>query len=79
MSVNIFLPYQYADLSSQALFDGGTAVNYLIKVKQFLDAHPNDVLTIIIANKADIPSNTFKAVFDKAGACIWYLIVDLLA
>ena len=54
-------------------------MNYLIKVKQFLDAHPNDVLTIIIANKADIPSNTFKAVFDKAGACIWYLIVDLLA
>jgi hypothetical protein len=51
--------------TSCALFDGGTAENYLIKVKRFLDAHPDDVLSIIIANKGDISSKTFKAVFDK--------------
>jgi len=37
------------------------------KVKLFLDAHPNEVLTIIIANPEVIPLTAWKAVFEKTG------------
>ena len=41
--------------------------DYLRRVKTFLDAHPNEVLTIIIANKIKKPvMPMWKAVFDKS-------------
>lgn len=41
--------------------------DYLRKVKTFLDANPNEVVTIIIANKIDTPvMSKWKAVFDKS-------------
>jgi len=41
--------------------------NYLRKVKTFLDANPNEVLTLIIANKMTTPvMSKWKAVFDKS-------------
>ena len=41
--------------------------DYLHKVKTFLDANPNEVLTIIIANKIKKPvMPMWKAVFDKS-------------
>jgi hypothetical protein len=49
------------------LFDGGLVEDYLRKVKTFLDANPNEVVTIIIANKIDTPvMSKWKAVFDKS-------------
>jgi hypothetical protein len=48
----------------------------LHKVKLFLDAHPNEVLTIIIANPEVIPLTAWKAVFEKTGglkSCIGLL------
>jgi len=49
------------------LLDGGLVEDYLRKVKNFLDANPNEVLTIIIANKIDSPvMPKWKAVFDKS-------------
>ena len=34
----------------QILFDGGTVEAYLNRVKTFLDANPNEVLTLIFTN-----------------------------
>ena len=36
--------------TSCALFDGGTVEAYLDKVKTFLDANPNEVLTLLFTN-----------------------------
>lgn len=42
--------------------------NYLRQVKTFLDANPNEVITLIIANKVETPSMPkWKTVFDKSG------------
>ncbi|KDQ50037.1 hypothetical protein JAAARDRAFT_142579, partial [Jaapia argillacea MUCL 33604] len=38
------------DLSSKLIFDGGTVSAYLSKVKTFLDANPNEVITFIFTN-----------------------------
>jgi len=40
--------------SSCALFDGGTAEDYLKKVKSFLDANPREVITIVMTNPKDL-------------------------
>jgi hypothetical protein len=54
--------------TSCALYNGGTAENYLRTVKTFLDANPNEVMTIIIANKMNRPvMSAWKSVFDESG------------
>jgi len=43
--------------------------NYLRQVKKFLDANPNEVITLIIANSVGTPAMPkWKTVFDKSGA-----------
>ncbi|KAF5368279.1 hypothetical protein D9615_010377 [Tricholomella constricta] len=55
-------------ISACGLFDGGTVENYLKKVKAFLDANPNEVLTFIFTNpeRVSIP-NAWKPAFDNSG------------
>ncbi|KAF7358784.1 Transcription factor IIIB 60 kDa subunit [Mycena sanguinolenta] len=54
--------------TSCALFDGGTVADYLGNVKTFLDANPNEVLTLLFTNPegADV-STVWKPIFDAAG------------
>jgi len=49
------------------LYDGGTLANYLSKVKTWMDANPNDVVTLLIVNSDTIPISSFDAVFQSAG------------
>ncbi|KAK7044569.1 PLC-like phosphodiesterase [Favolaschia claudopus] len=54
--------------TSCALFDGGLVVDYLKTVKTFLDANPNEVLTLIFTNPENqSPSKVWKPLFDEAG------------
>ncbi len=50
------------------LFDGGTVLSYLQKVKTFLDANPNEVLTLLFTNpEGQNVSTVWKPIFDAAG------------
>ncbi|KAF5368278.1 hypothetical protein D9615_010378 [Tricholomella constricta] len=50
------------------LFDGGKVVNYLKEVKAFLDANPNEVLTLLFTNPEGLSvKKVWKPVFDAAG------------
>ncbi|KAK7030841.1 hypothetical protein VNI00_013949 [Paramarasmius palmivorus] len=50
------------------LFDGGLVVNYLKTVKTWLDAHPNEVLTILVTNPDDASlKDVWKPAFDSSG------------
>jgi len=50
------------------LFDGGAVVDYLKTVKTFLDANPNEVLTMIFTNpEGQSPATVWKPAFDEAG------------
>ncbi|KAJ7099253.1 PLC-like phosphodiesterase [Mycena belliarum] len=54
--------------TSCALFDGGKVVDYLKTVKKFLDANPNEVLTLILTNPENqSPAKVWKPAFDEAG------------
>ncbi|KAJ7093421.1 PLC-like phosphodiesterase [Mycena belliarum] len=54
--------------TSCALFDGGKVVDYLKTVKTFLDANPNEVLTLIFTNpEGQSPAKVWKPAFDEAG------------
>jgi hypothetical protein len=54
--------------TSCALFDGGTVVNYLKTVKTWLDANPNEVLTLLFTNpEGQSVSTVWKPAFDAAG------------
>lgn len=55
----------------QLLFDGGTVVNYLKTVKAFLDANPNEVLTLLFTNpEGQSVSTVWKPAFDAAGRTV---------
>jgi hypothetical protein len=49
------------------LFDGGTVKQYFKKVKHFLDRHPNEVLTIIIANPENVQADVWQPIFENTG------------
>jgi hypothetical protein len=50
------------------LFDGGTLEDYLMKVKSFLDKHPNEVLTLIIANPESVSAaDVWQPIFENTG------------
>ncbi|KAJ7884127.1 PLC-like phosphodiesterase [Mycena olivaceomarginata] len=54
--------------TSCTLFDGGPVVDYLKTVKTFLDANPNEVLTLIFTNpEGQSPATVWKPLFDEAG------------
>ncbi|CAA7264433.1 unnamed protein product [Cyclocybe aegerita] len=54
--------------TSCALFDGGLVVDYLRKVKTFLDANPYEVFTFIFTNPDSASvQNVWKPAFDAAG------------
>jgi len=53
--------------TSCLLFDGGSLQDYLGKVKSWMDANPNDVVTLLIVNSDDLPPSQFDSVFQAAG------------
>jgi len=57
--------------NSQDLFDGGLVLDYLKKIKTFLDANPYEVFTFIFTNpdRQSIPG-VWKPIFDEAGEII---------
>jgi len=53
--------------TSCALFNGGPLSAYLGKVKTWMDANPNDVVTLLIVNSNDFPPAQFASAFQAAG------------
>jgi len=52
----------------QDLFEGGKVVDYLKIVKQFLDANPNEVLTLLFTNPEGLSVlDVWKPAFDASG------------
>jgi len=50
------------------LYDGGTVLSYLKKVKSFMDQNPNEVLTLLFTNpEGQSVLNVWKPIFDQAG------------
>jgi len=49
------------------LYDGGTVKRYLEKVNRFLVRHPNEVLTIIIANPENVTADVWHPIFESSG------------
>lgn len=51
-----------------ALFDGGKVADYFSKVKHFLDRHPNEVITIILANPESVSTvDVWQPIFESTG------------
>lgn len=63
------LPYCHIYLNhTQLLFDGGKVIDYLKLVKTFLDANPNEVLTLLFTNPEGLSiTDVWKPAFDGAG------------
>ncbi|KAF5319583.1 hypothetical protein D9619_008370 [Psilocybe cf. subviscida] len=60
--------FTFATPAAYALFDGGTVVSYLQTVKTWLDANPNEVLTLLFTNpEGQSVSTVWKPAFDTAG------------
>jgi len=53
--------------TSCSLYDGGTLQAYLTTVKQWLDANPNEVLSLLIVNIDDLPASSYDPVFKAVG------------
>ncbi|KAF8560169.1 PLC-like phosphodiesterase [Imleria badia] len=53
--------------TSCSLYNGGPFSTYLATVKTWLDANPNEVLSILIVNSDDFPPTAYDAVFKGAG------------
>jgi len=53
--------------TSCSLFNGGTLQNYLSTVKTWLDANPNEVLTLLIVNIDNLLPTAYDAVFRAVG------------
>ncbi|KAI4526482.1 PLC-like phosphodiesterase [Schizophyllum commune Loenen D] len=54
--------------TSCILFDGGKVVDYLKTVKTWLDANPDEVLTLLFTNPEDVSlTDVWKPAFDDAG------------
>jgi len=49
------------------LLDGGTLEDYLKIVKQWLDANPNEVLSLLIVNIDNLPATAYDTVFKSVG------------
>jgi hypothetical protein len=53
--------------TSCTLYEGGSLQDYLGAVKTWLDANPNEVLSILIVNNDDLPVSSYDSVFKAAG------------
>ncbi|KAG5654708.1 hypothetical protein H0H81_007464 [Sphagnurus paluster] len=53
--------------TSCSLYDGGSLQNYLKTVKTWLDANPNEVLSLLIVNIDNLPPTQYGTVFKAAG------------
>ncbi|KZP25421.1 PLC-like phosphodiesterase [Athelia psychrophila] len=53
--------------TSCILFDGGPLSTYLSEIKTWMDANPNDVVTLLIVNSDDFEPTAFDTVFKAAG------------
>ncbi|KAG9028284.1 hypothetical protein FRB95_006617 [Tulasnella sp. JGI-2019a] len=53
--------------TSCLLYDGGSLSSYLTKVKAFLDANPNEVVTLLLVNSDDQPASSFASAYQAAG------------
>jgi len=49
------------------LYDGGTLASYLSKVKTWMDANTDDVVTLLIVNIDNLPASAYGEVFRSAG------------
>ncbi|KDQ17752.1 hypothetical protein BOTBODRAFT_29906 [Botryobasidium botryosum FD-172 SS1] len=49
------------------LFDGGTLVAYLQKVKTWMDANPNEVVSLLLVNSDNVAPTVVAAAFTAAG------------
>jgi len=47
--------------------DAGPLTDYLSTIKSFLDANPNDVITLLLVNGDNVPVSTFDSAFTSAG------------
>jgi len=52
--------------TSCTLKDGGLAVNYFTTVKNWVDANPNDVVSILIVNVNNLPSTQWQLIYQSA-------------
>jgi len=52
--------------TSCILYNGGTLADYLTKVKTWMDANPNDVVTILIVNSDNLAPSVYDGVFKSA-------------
>ncbi|KAF8636279.1 hypothetical protein AX17_003658 [Amanita inopinata Kibby_2008] len=54
--------------TSCLLYNGGKVVDYLAKVKTFLDQNPNEIITLLFTNpEGQSVTNVWKPIFDQAG------------
>ncbi|KIJ21960.1 hypothetical protein PAXINDRAFT_165285 [Paxillus involutus ATCC 200175] len=53
--------------TSCSLYNGGPLSTYLGTVKTWLDANPNEVLSLLIVNSDDFPPTSYDSVFKGAG------------
>jgi len=53
--------------TSCSLFDGGKVLDYLAKVKHFLDRHPNEIITLILANPESVSTALWAPIFESSG------------
>ncbi|KAL9088358.1 MAG: hypothetical protein Q9159_003132 [Coniocarpon cinnabarinum] len=54
--------------SNCLLYDGGSMVDWLSGIKGWLDAHPTDVVTVLLVNSDNADAATLKSVFAASGA-----------
>ncbi|KIO29327.1 hypothetical protein M407DRAFT_21547, partial [Tulasnella calospora MUT 4182] len=53
--------------TSCLLYDGGLLTDYLKKVKTWMDANPNEVVTILLVNIDNQPASSFATAYTTAG------------
>ncbi|KAL0951484.1 hypothetical protein HGRIS_008171 [Hohenbuehelia grisea] len=53
--------------TSCLLYNGGTLQDYLKKVKSWMDANPNEVLSLLIVNIENLPASRYDTDFKAAG------------
>ncbi|KAK7064034.1 PLC-like phosphodiesterase [Favolaschia claudopus] len=53
--------------TSCVLYNGGTLEDYLTKVKSWMDANTNDVVTLLIVNIDNLPPTQYSPIFQKVG------------
>ena len=53
--------------TSCLLYDGGLFTDYLKQVKTWLDANPNEVISILIVNIENQPASSYAAIYEAAG------------